>query len=383
MALSLFPDCLTELSTIRELKLKYVDKTRYVCRLAHWNTRYVYLSRPRRFGKSLLLDVMACYFEGRQELFKGLRIARLEKDWTQHEVLRMNLACGSSKAADVRDFFDDLLSRFESVYGLPAGVKQLGVRFKKILQAAYDRSGRKVVVLIDEYDTPLINTWHTPEHQAVADMYREVFINLKSCEAQLRFVFITGICKFAHTSLFSMLNNLYDVSFDAEFAGVCGITSEELHGPLRRWVEQLARRRGEPTEQTYAALKRMYDGYHFSGAAGAPDVYNPLSLVRALMHGHEAPAYKSYWLDGGCAQLLRRKMTEMGAGMLEGDKQMIGQEELRSMDCGEASFRLSLYFAGYLTLDEAVGTQYRLRVPNDEVRLALARLRRRFLIPKP
>lgn len=219
----------TVVQEIREEGYLYVDKTEMVWNLANNGARYDYLSRPRRFGKSVLVDTLQCYFEGRKELFEGLKIMEIEKNWTCHPVIRLDMSNGSDNAKDLEAYLDFVFSKYEKLYEtkLP-DTASLTVRFSNIIETANKMTGKQVVILIDEYDSPLQHSWKTPEHENCTRVYRSVFSVLKTLDEIERFVFITGITKFTQISLFSVLNNLSNISFDAEYAGICGITQQEL-----------------------------------------------------------------------------------------------------------------------------------------------------------
>lgn len=218
----------------------YVDKTDLVWNVAHGN-KFNYLSRPRRFGKSMLLDTLRCYFEGRKELFEGLRIMELEKDWTKHPVIRLDMSVAGATASALNSYLDDAFMDYEKKYDIKISPNtSLAVRFKNIIQNARLKAGHPAVILIDEYDSPLQHSWHTPEHESCTAIYREVFAVLKTCTEYERFVFITGITKFTQISLFSVLNNLSNISFVPEYAAICGITVQETIDNFKPEIERLA-----------------------------------------------------------------------------------------------------------------------------------------------
>ena len=255
------PVGLQSFEKIREQHYLYVDKTDLVWQLANSVNQYVYLSRPRRFGKSLLVDTLKCYFEGRRELFEGLRVAELETEWTVHPVIRLDMSVGGQNERTLRDYLDQRFEDYESFYGItPKATASLASRFHRIIETAYRQTGRQVVILIDEYDAPLQHSWGTPEHEACTAVYRDVFAILKSDDVMLRFVFITGITKFTQISLFSVLNNLTNISFEPEYAAVCGITEEELYDNFQPEIGQMGKENGWTADETMRRLKDYYDG---------------------------------------------------------------------------------------------------------------------------
>ena len=213
---------------IREENCVYVDKTDLVWKLVNSGKTYHYLSRPRRFGKSVLVDTLQAYFEGKKELFKGLKVMDLEKNWTFRPVIRLDMSRGGANAETLRSYLNIRFRQYEELYDIPRdATAQLADRFDGIITAAYKKTGQQVAILIDEYDAPLQHSWKTPEHDRCTDVYREVFAILKADDEYEKFVFITGITKFTQISLFSVLNNLSNISFDAPYASICGITKQE------------------------------------------------------------------------------------------------------------------------------------------------------------
>ena len=270
---------------IIERKCVYVDKTAYVYKLAHSQGNNFFLNRPRRFGKSLLVSTLEAYFEGRKELFKGLAIEQMETEWTQYPVIHLDLSGGKYyDETSVEDICGGMLRRIGRQYGLTFGKdEKLSDRLTEIILAAYEQTGRQVVVLIDEYDAPMLDSIHNPQLQDhLRERVRDLFSPLKAMEQYLRFVFLTGISKFSQLSVFSELNNLNVLTFNPEYEGICGITEEELFTQLKPDIESLAERMGRRRrvpmsyDEAVAELKRMYDGYHFTDMM--TDIYNPWSL---------------------------------------------------------------------------------------------------------
>ena len=239
----------------------YVDKTDMIWKLANQGFKYNYLSRPRRFGKSVLVDTLQAYFEGRKDLFEGLKIMELEKDWKQYPVIRLDMSRGGATADEVKAYLDQTFDVYEQLYGIHIKpTDSLGNRFDLIIKTAYKQTGLKVAILIDEYDSPLQHSWKTPEHEGCTDVYRSVFAILKADDAYQRFVFITGITKFTQISLFSELNNLTNISFLPEYAAICGITEEEIGQNFKPELERMAEVNGWTLQQTHDNLKDYYDG---------------------------------------------------------------------------------------------------------------------------
>ena len=261
---------------IREGGYAYVDKTDIVWQIVNQGDQYNYLSRPRRFGKSILVDTLQCYLEGRKELFEGLKIMQQEKEWIKYPVIRLDMSGAGTTAQQLTSFFEDTFEEYEKKYGIITPPKSLSKRFKNIIMTAREQSGQKVAVLVDEYDSPLQHSWQTPQHEECTEVYRMVFAVLKEADEYEKFVFITGITKFTQISLFSVLNNLTNQSFNPQWATVCGITEEEIKENFMPELEGMAHANGWTLPETHNKLKNYYDGYHFS-KGNMTDIYNPFS----------------------------------------------------------------------------------------------------------
>lgn len=360
------PDGIPSFEMIRRDGYVYVDKTDLVWQLVH-RGMFNYLSRPRRFGKSLLVDTLACYFEGKRELFEGLKIMELEKEWKKYPVIRFDMSEAGATEGDVKDFFDKTFLLLEEEFGVETkGATNFSIRFSSILKTIYDKAGgTSVVVLIDEYDAPLQHSWHTDEHEAVAAVYRSVFACLKSCAKYEKFVFLTGITKFTQISLFSVLNNLANVSFMPQFAAICGITKQEVTDNFMPEIGRMACENGMTTHEAVEALQAKYDGYHFS-SRNMVDVYNPFSLVRALADG----VLGFYWAYSGANSLLPKFVDNMELRVRDLDNVYVSMGVLESSDVTGGA-ELFLYQSGYLTIKDFDGMGYTLGIPNQEVRQAL------------
>ena len=226
---------------IRKGEYLYVDKTDIIWQLANRGKKYNYLSRPRRFGKSVLVDTLEAYFMGKKELFGGLKIMELETEWVKRPVIRLDMSQAGAEPKSVRSYLDDAFHTFETEYGIVVRPdSSLAVRFKNIIETACNKTGQQVAILIDEYDSPLQHSWKTPEHEACTSVYREVFAVLKAQDKYEKFVFITGVTKFTQISLFSVLNNLSNISFNPEYAALCGITKEEALRDFKPEISKLA-----------------------------------------------------------------------------------------------------------------------------------------------
>ena len=365
-----FPIDIRGFQTIREEGYVYIDKTAYVHKMASFG-KYYFLSRPRRFGKSMMVTTLHAYFEGKKELFEGLAIEKLEKEWKRYPVIRLDLSRGKYYELDsVYSIFNSLLSDYEPVYGLkPEKDMKFGARLTSLIRAAYEQTGEKVVILIDEYDAPMLDSIHKPELQEqIRERLRDLFSPLKSEEDHLRFVFLTGISKFSQLSIFSELNNLNVITFSPEYEAICGVTEEEMRTQLGADIEELGQSMGLTYDEVMAKLKFMYDGYHFTDKM--TDIYNPFSLNRCLYN----KKITNYWFSTGTPTMLVNILREHHINLpdLEGY-----ETDLNRFDA--PTERISdpipvLYQSGYLTLKQyepALDT-FILGFPNEEVRRGFA-----------
>lgn len=353
---------------IREDGFLYVDKTDLVWQLANSECQYVFLSRPRRFGKSLLVDTLRCYFEGRKELFEGLKIIGLEAEWRRHAVIRLDMSRGGANETTIRSYLNSCFAEYEEVYGIsPSPTAQLADRFHMIISAAYRQTGLGVVILIDEYDAPLLHSWQTPGHDACTVVYREVFAVLKADDEYERFVFITGITKFTQLSLFSVLNNLTNISFEPEYAPICGITEREITENFLPELKEMGEENDWTLQETHDSLKEYYDGYHFSDL-NMEDIYNPFSLVNAMARSR----LMNYWVSSGATSLLPKFVGDMEIHLQDLEHCFVMRDTLESSDVSNGGPETFLYQSGYLTIKGSDDFGYQLGFPNTEVRRALS-----------
>ena len=358
-------------SGLRQEGALYVDKTEFVWRLAHQAGKYFFLSRPRRFGKTLLISTMQDFFEGKQELFNGLAAGELEKDWISSPVIRLDMSTVKPTSVEgLKDRLGDVLFALEERFADGRRLAStLGGRLAALIDCAAEGRKGSVVVLVDEYDAPLLNVIDDSRLlDAFRDIMREFYIPLKACDEQLRFVFLTGITKFSQLSIFSELNNLVNISMNPAYAGICGITEDELRSQLADDVEVLAGRLGVAVEDAFALLKEQYDGYHF--CEPSPDIYNPFSLLSAFFNG----SVGSYWFETGTPSSLVRLIAARGW-------QIVDLEDRESLETGfdvptetmDTPLPM-LYQAGYLTIKayDPESTVYTLGIPNREVSRGLS-----------
>ena len=296
----LYPIGIQSFSTIRERGYVYVDKTDYIWKLTT-SGQFFFLSRPRRFGKSLLLSTIEELFLGHRDLFEGLDISHKDYDWQTYPVLHLDFTGNDYMIpGSVEAVLNENLRIWEQRYEVRNIENSIGERFRKVIKAANEKTGLQVVILIDEYDKPLLETVDHPELQEkFRNQLRAFYGNLKSQDRYIRFAMLTGVTKFGHLSIFSDLNNLQDISMVEEFAGICGITDEELHRYFEPGVALLGEKRGYSTEEAYDKLRLNYDGYSFS-PLGGPDIYNPFSVLNSLQAGW----IRDFWFQTGTPTFL-------------------------------------------------------------------------------
>ena len=355
-------------SEVREGDYIYIDKTDMVYRMTQ-SFKYVFLSRPRRFGKSLLASTLHSYFSGKKELFKGLAIERLETEWTEHPVLHFDMSLGKHMGKEqLERFLGERLVFEERKYGIENPAKDINDRLTNLIAIAFEKTGRKVVVIIDEYDAPLLDVVHEDELlPQLRQVMRNFYSPLKACDPYLRFVFLTGITKFSQMSIFSELNNLKNISIMPEYAGICGITEEELTAQLADYVEAIAESQGKTHEEALQQLKQNYDGYHFCWPS--PDIFNPFSLLNALSDKR----VDSYWFASGTPTYLIEMMRKFGVAPSQ-----IGRTRAMASAFDAPTERMTsltplLYQSGYTTIKDynPISGLYTLDIPNSEIRIGL------------
>ena len=352
---------------IRKGGYLYVDKTDIIWQLANRGKKYNYLSRPRRFGKSVLVDTLESYFMGKKELFEVLKIMQMETEWVKRPVIRLDMSRAGAEPETLRSYLDITFDRLEKEYGItPKPTAKLADRFDAIIVGAYEQTGQQVAILIDEYDSPLQHSWKTPYHEACTAIYREVFAILKADDKYEKFVFITGITKFTQISLFSVLNNLSNISFDSEYAALCGITKEEVLRDFKPEINKLAASKGWTFDEAVVQLTAYYDGYHFSHE-NMVDVFNPFSLINALADSK----LRNYWASSGATSLLPKFVDDMEIRLKDFDHSALLDTIIETSDVTGGGAELFLYQSGYLTIKGYINGTYLLGIPNFEVRQAL------------
>ena len=369
MALKLYPVGIQTFERIRKENKLYIDKTEYIYRMTHSGGCYFFLSRPRRFGKSLLVSTFESYFSGKKELFEGLAIEKLEQEWMEYPVLHFDMSGGKHMEKEqLEDYLSNRLEAEERKWGITHSKRGVNDRLTELITTAYEISGKQVVVLIDEYDAPMLDVAHDKETlDVLRNVMRNFFSPLKMCEPMLRFVFLTGITKFSQVSIFSELNNIKNISLDDEYAGVCGITKEELLTQMSEDIDVLAEALEMTREETIAKLKENYDGYHFSPAS--PDVFNPYSLLNCF----DDKNFGAYWFSSGTPTYLinmLRKFKVLPA--------KIGRSLARSSAFDAPTENLKtitplLYQSGYITIKgyDKMSQLFTLDLPNKEIKVGL------------
>ena len=365
----LYPIGIQTFSKIREGNYLYIDKTEYVYRMTHSASSYMFLSRPRRFGKSLLTSTLHSYFSGRKDLFHGLAMEKLEKEWTEYPVLHFDMS--TAKHADSEQLLQELnlkLYGYEQIYGRLEEEVNPNQRLMGLIKRAYEQTGKKVVVLIDEYDAPLLDVVHERENlDVLRNIMRNFYSPLKACDPYLRYVFLTGITKFSQLSIFSELNNIKNISMDEPYAVICGISEDEIRLQMKDDLGGLAKKLEITPEEALMKLKENYDGYHFTSPS--PDIYNPFSLLNAFADGK----FGSYWFGSGTPTYLINMLKKFGVEPSEIGNNRVSVEDFDAPTERMTSIIPLLYQSGYITIknyDEELDL-YTLNIPNKEVRIGL------------
>ena len=344
----------------------YVDKTRYVETLIR-GSKYYFLGRPRRFGKSLSLSMLKCFFEGKRALFEGLYIDSIEWDWAEYPVFYLDINANSyGSKEDLDDVLRNHIERWESAYGgRTSTVDNLSVRFSNVIRRAHEITGRQVVVLVDEYDKPLVNSLQDNElydyFQATLSGF---YANFKSSADHLRLVFLTGVSRFGKVSVFSGLNNISDITFDKNFQAVCGITEEELICNFQEGIKNLASAEQLPEEELVMKLRRYYDGYRF--VRRGERLYNPFSLLNVMAKEE----FSDYWIESGTPTLLVNQLQRYDLNLESVVNSKVPVSELSGIDFDSPNIEALLYQTGYVTIKDYDSNfdEVTLGLPNLEVK---------------
>ena len=364
-----YPVGVQTFSIIREEKYLYVDKTKYIVDFRKKKMKYVFLSRPRRFGKSLFASTLQAYFEGRKELFEGLAIADYEKDWVKYPVLHFDMSGAKHFDAEtLQGYLDFILRSYEEIYGKGEGEDTPNKRLMGIVERAYKQTGKKVVVIIDEYDAPLLDVVHEKDNlKALRLIMQNFYSPLKKLDPYLEFTFITGITKFSQLSIFSELNNLDNISMFDQYSAICGISKTELTTALKPDVKCLGKALGLTYEECLDELRQYYDGYHFS--EHSEDVFNPFSLIRA-MNGQKID---TYWFGSGTPSYLIKSLQKYHVNVMDIEKKAASVDDFDVSPEQMTSPLPLLYQSGYLTIKKyrPLTKSYQLGYPNQEVKIGM------------
>ena len=358
-----YPIGIQNFEDLRRNGYKYVDKTNFVYKLAD-EGKYYFLSRPRRFGKSLFLSTLEAYFQGKKELFKGLAIYDLETEWKKYPIFHIDLNTANFREKDsLYNVLNDYLTGWEEKYGTRESEATLALRFKGVIARAAEKEGRGVVILIDEYDKPILQTLRDPELQAEHRAQLKAFYSvLKTQDRYIKFAFLTGVTKFGKISVFSDLN-LIDISMDYRYVNICGTTEEELKSYFKDGISELASANGDSESETIDKLRMRYGGYHFE--KNSEGIYNPFSILNTLAKLR----YKDYWFETGTPTFLIELLKEHGSRFPDLSKEQVSAIVMSSMDSASTNLIPVIYQSGYLTIksyDERF-KKYRLGFPNKEV----------------
>ncbi|MDE6787343.1 MAG: ATP-binding protein [Muribaculaceae bacterium] len=355
-----------DFSLLREEGCVYIDKTQYIHKIATDGAKYYFLARPRRFGKSLFLSTLQYFFEGRRELFNGLYVDSTDWKWDSYPVLRLDLNTDKYAGTDqLEGVLDNLFRRWEEKYDVDVKDNSFSQRFKTIIEAAHRKTGKEVVVLVDEYDKPLVGNINK---KATLEYYRthlaSLYSNFKSSAEHLKLVFLTGVSRFSKLSIFSDLNNLVDITFSDEYADICGITEQELYDNLKPGIENLAVKNKISFERVCRLLKSNYDGYRF--AEDGSDIYNPWSILNALRFSK----IENYWNDTGTPTLVAEVLKKANVNLENTFDAYCSRDDLLGLDLLDPNPRALLYQAGYLTIKSynKKVRKFRLGIPNKEVK---------------
>ena len=359
-----YPIGIQNFEDLRRNGYKYVDKTNFVYKLAD-EGKYYFLSRPRRFGKSLFLSTLEAYFQGKKELFEGLAIYDLETEWKKYPIFHIDLNTANFREKDsLYNVLNDYLTGWEDKYGVRESEATLALRFKGVIARAAEKEGCGVVILIDEYDKTILQTLRDPELQAEHRAQLKAFYSvLKTQDRYIKFAFLTGVTKFGKISVFSDLNNLMDISMDYRYVNICGTTEEELKSYFKEGISELASANGDSESETIDKLRMRYGGYHFE--KNSKGTYNPFSVLNTLAKHR----YKDYWFETGTPTFLIELLKEHGYRLPDLNKEQVSAIVMSRMDSAPTNLIPIIYQTGYLTIkgyDERF-KKYQLGFPNKEV----------------
>lgn len=359
-----YPIGIQNFEDLRRNGYAYVDKTQFIYKLAD-EGKYYFLSRPRRFGKSLFLSTLEAYFQGKKELFEGLAIYDLETEWKQYPIFHIDLNTANFREeGSLYTVLNDYLSAWEDKYGTRESEVTLPLRFKGVIARAAEKEGRNVVILVDEYDKPILQTLQNEKLQEDHRNQLKAFYSvLKPQDRYIKFAFLTGVTKFGKISVFSDLNNLVDLSMDHRYVNICGTTEEELKTYFKESISELASANGDSESETIDKLRMRYGGYHFE--KNSEGIYNPFSVLNTLAKHR----YKNYWFETGTPTFLIELLKEHGYRLPDLNKEQVSAFVMSGMDSAPTNLTPFIYQTGYLTIkgyDERF-KKYQLGFPNKEV----------------
>lgn len=374
----IYPIGIQNFEKIRTEDFLYVDKTAEIYKLAK-EGRYYFLSRPRRFGKSLLVSTMEAYFSGRKELFSGLAVEKMETEWKQHPVLHLDLSGVSYTDESVLErVLSDKLAKWEALYGAVNTSDILGLRFKEVIEAAYNKTGNQVAILIDEYDKPIIdNLGNEPTLSRLRSTLQGFYSVMKSMDARIRFGFLTGVTKIGKMSVFSGLNNLNDISMIPDYVDICGISETELHEYFDESISELSSANEMSKEECYVKLKSMYDGYHF--CEDSIGIYNPFSLLNTFQN----KKFREYWFETGTPGFLVEVMRKTSFDVTTLENQTVDSTLMSNADAIFENPVPYLFQSGYLTITgyNDMFRLYQLGFPNQEVKNGFLNCLLKYYVP--
>ncbi len=366
----LYPTASETFQQIREEGYLYVDKTDLIYKMTHPLKRYVFLNRPRRFGKSLLLSTLKSYFEGKKELFKGLKIEDLEKEWQEYPVLLFDMSGINNlnlNKTNLENYLMNLIDDLEEEQGVKAKGDLTNIRLKNLIKNVYKKHGKKVVVLIDDYDAPILDVLSKDILEEVREIMSNFYCPLKKTVSYLKFVFLTGITKFSLTDIYGGLNVLTNISMNEDYASICGITEDEMLTCLKPGIESLAKKQGYSYDDAVERLKSQYGGYHFT--KGSPDIYNPYSLLKAL----SKEELGNYWFETATPTFLKETLRTFNTKLEEIDDLYVGEDAFNvPLEMATSAIPM-LYQTGCLTIKDynSDDKEYLLDIPNHEVEIGL------------
>ena len=374
-----YPIGIQNFGEIRRDGYAYVDKTALMYKLIS-EGKYYFLSRPRRFGKSLFLSTLEAYFDGEKELFEGLAVSQVEREWVKHPILHLDLNAAKYDDMEALNVLLNVaLTEWESRYGKSDVETTFSTRFMGVICRAFEKTGFRVVILVDEYDKPMLQAIGNDALQTEYRNTLKAFYGaLKSCDRYIRFAFLTGVTKFGKVSVFSDMNNLFDISFDQRYTTICGISEEEIHANFDEGVELLASANGMTKEECYARLKRDFDGYHF--CMDSPGMYNPFSVLNTLA----SQQFRDYWFETGTPSFLVYQLKKTGYPLEAMTTEELSTDTLNSIDIMDENPLPLLYQSGYLTLKsyDREFDSYQLGFPNREVEQGFIKYLYPFYTPK-